>query len=103
MTEEAKTIVCAECGEAKPVSNYQMTRWGHLTKVCKACVMKKRNGSIKEKKENVIEILRQQVDESRKLRLKDFTPRELMTELRERGYDGTLKFVQVKEFKLSDL
>lgn len=42
------------------------------------------------------------VNDARQLRLKDFTPRELMEELAARGYKGTLTFTVVQTIDITD-
>ena len=103
MEKKTEMIVCAECGKEKPVSKFQMTRWGHLTNVCLDCVAEKRKKTLEEKKRNEAAKLDNQINDARKLRLADFTPRELMMELRSRGYEGELKYVEVRRINLSQL
>ena len=77
--ETAKeTRHCKCCGKTLPVEYFERYAGG-LRRVCKAC---RRNES------GVSE------------RFKDFTARELIEELRSRGYKGTLKLVRIEEVKL---
>lgn len=68
--------------------------------MCKDCVRHRRKDSNKTKK-TVVE-LQQQVEESKKLRLSEFTPRELMEELKRRGYDGKLTYTRIETIDLSN-
>jgi hypothetical protein len=75
------------------VENFTRGGFG-LLKTCKECKRKK-DAEIKgKKKASELEDLRRQLQEARALRLKDFKPRELMIELRDRGYEGTLTYVE---------
>lgn len=58
-------------------------------------------GHQKKKKEKA-EALYKQLEEARKARLSEFTPRELMQELASRGYEGTLRYTQVQEIDISN-
>jgi exosome complex RNA-binding protein Csl4 len=44
-----------------------------------------------------------EVEQAKKQRLSEFTPRELMEELKRRGYDGELVYTEVKRINLSKL
>lgn len=71
------------------------TRGGFgLLKTCKECKGKIQRENQGKKKASELEDMRRQLQEARALRLKDFQPRELMIELRERGYKGTLTYVE---------
>ena len=90
-----ETIKCKRCGRELSYDHFKMTRWGDFSSVCNECVTKARMESVKAKKEKA-------VTDTRVLRLSDFTPRELMEELHRRGYEGTLKFVEVHEINIAD-
>ena len=47
------------------------------------------------------ECLQRQQQEARSLRLRDFQPRELMIELKRRGYEGTLTYTEVKTIDIT--
>lgn len=70
--EEKK--VCAACGQEKPVGEFWKNKWG-VTDTCRACAVKKQN----EKKKPKLE--KRRLD-----KLADYTPRELLVELKRRGY-----------------
>ena len=95
MNQEAKitpppsggTQTCKCCGRELPIEKFSRAGFG-LRKTCNECMTAKNIAA--RKKNNEMEQLRQQLSEARQLRLRDFQPRELMIELRERGYEGTL-------------
>lgn len=77
--EEIKTKKCIKCGLELPLSEFvksAKTKDGYQH-VCKKCRADKRYAS-----------------QGRDARLADFTPRDLMRELKMRGYEGTILFVQ---------
>ncbi len=94
-----ETKVCKCCGETKPVSEFYKNAWG-VTNYCKDCCKKR---SL-EGKQNRKRLQQQAVDaiNARNLRLSDFTPRELMEELKRRGYEGKLRYVRIEEIDLSN-
>lgn len=63
--------------------------------------MAKKSVEGKRKKKEVRD-LEAEIASAKKMRIEDFTPRELMEELSRRGYTGKLKFVQVKEIDISN-
>lgn len=70
--------ICKCCGRELPLSNFDKRGIGYRN-YCREC-LRKENG----------------VSE----RFAQFTSRELLEELRSRGYKGTLKYVKVEEIKL---
>lgn len=80
MCEEkhVSTKVCACCGNELPIIAFKKhgrSKDGHET-ICRACKAKNKEGNPE---------------------LSKFTPRELIEELRARGYNGTLIYVQKHE------
>lgn len=95
-----ETRICKVCERELSINEFAKNGMG-ITHVCKECVTNRKRSKREENKQ-----LKQQVQDAvkaRSLRLKDFTPRELMQELKERGYDGKLKYVRVEEVDLSRL
>ena len=95
-----ETRICKVCGRELSINEFAKNGMG-ITHVCKECVANRKRSKREETKQ-----LKQQVQDAanaRSLRLKDFTPRELMQELKERGYDGKLKYVKVEEVDLSKM
>lgn len=77
--EEIKTQKCIKCGLELPLSEFiksAKTKDGYQH-VCKKCRANKRC-----------------IARGRDVRLANFTPRDLMRELKMRGYEGTILFVQ---------
>lgn len=82
-----ETKICKKCGQELPISEFRKTRWGTLAETCNKCFSEAMS---KTKAINRVN----EKQEARSLRLQDFEPRELMEELKRRGYKGELTFVQ---------
>ena len=90
---------CKVCGRELPVVDFSKNMRGY-THVCRECAnAKKRDTWAKKSKDRDLE---KELSEAKTLRLQDFTPRELMTELARRGYRGKLKYVHIEEIDLSN-
>src|SRR5690606_6491947 len=100
---EQETKVCKCCGRTLDISNFKATRWGGKVSVCTECATKK----LRENKQKKLDEQKQKVEdmraEARQLCLADFTPRELMEELKRRGYEGHLTYVETHTIDLSTL
>ena len=104
--EEIKTKVCRKCGQELPISEFtrKATAKDGLQCYCKTCnskvateyARKRRERKEAEKKEN------ERIEFEKKYKvytckeLAPFTPRELMLELKARGYEGELLYREVK-------
>jgi ribosome-binding protein aMBF1 (putative translation factor) len=97
-SEGTKTCKC--CGRELPIGDFFKNKWG-ITDVCKECANKHR--ADKRAGRNEVDELRKQVDQARTLRLSDFTPRELMAELKRRGYDGKITYTRIETIDLSTI
>lgn len=97
---EENLRICKCCGRELPIEDFYKNGFG-VTSVCKECHTKR----AKEGKEERKRLKQQAVDaiNARHLRLSDFTPRELMEELKRRGYDGKITYTRVEEIDLSKL
>lgn len=92
--------VCKCCGRELPVEQFAKNAFGYV-RVCRECNSKNRSEAAKKRKQ----LQQQAVDaiNARNLRLADFTPRELMEELKRRGYEGKLRYVKVEEIDLNNI
>lgn len=70
--------ICKCCGKELPLNNFRKYAQGYRT-VCMTCEREKKGISDK---------------------FKNFTSRELLEELRSRGFKGTLKYVKIEEFNI---
>ena len=100
---EQETKECRCCGRELPINNFKTTRWGGRVSVCTECATNK----LRENKQKRLDEQKQKVEdmraETRQLCLSDFSPRELMLELKRRCYEGTLTYVETRTFDLSTL
>lgn len=87
-----ETKICKKCGRELPIEKFKKTRWGSYASTCNDCV---KSAVQKTKRENT--------DNAKSLRLQDFTSRELMLELKRRGYDGKLEYVEKHIINLKDI
>lgn len=93
-----ETKICATCGRELTLDHFAKNHYG-IAKSCKECNGKKiADGKAHNKKFSELE---KQIETMKSMRLKDFTPRELMEELASRGYRGKLTYTQVHEIDLS--
>ena len=96
--EAIKTKVCSRCSMELPLTEFPKNaqcRDGH-SGVCKKC----KREQIRDYRRNLAEKARL-YDEREGL--KAYTPRELMLELKRRGYEGVLTFTERKTIDISRL
>lgn len=93
--------VCTKCGRELPENMFCKSKRepDGLQRYCKECRAKYQRSNYKKKSEMKTEIdnLLNQIKElqgRKESGLSDYTPRQLMEELRRRGYKGTLTYVQ---------
>lgn len=102
-----ETKKCKCCGRELPLSDFHKTGFGSL-KTCKECVSKHKREARTKKRE--VRDFEQEIANAKKMRLSDFTPRDLMEELANRGIEGdmkipetTYKVVKLASFKTKQL
>ncbi len=95
-----KTKVCKCCNKEKPLELFFKNRLGY-TSVCKECSYQHRKD--KREKKDEIASLRKQIEEKRNLSLSCYTPRELMRELKRRGYSYTMQYTETHIIKSDDI
>ena len=82
-----ETKICRICGEEKPITDFvknNLYKDGYDTR-CKACFNDYQKASYH---------VRKRTPKDGNPALADFTPRELIDELRARGYKGTLEYTK---------
>lgn len=76
-------MICKICGKDKPEDMFYKTRTGKCYPYCKECFNKK----VRERRK-----LRQEEQVQQAGELSRYTPRELIEELKRRGYKGKLTY-----------
>ena len=101
-----ETKKCTSCGKELPITAFRKGKANgveFLTNICSECISKKQSDGWKRKKEQTAKAKLDLVEDAKKQRLSEFTPRELMEELKRRGYVGTLEYVEVHKINLENL
>ena len=101
-----ETKICSCCGRELPVESFSTGKvhgTSFVHKICKDCMnQKKRDGHLRRKQE--MDAKKEcDLDAAKRQRLSDFSPRELMLELKRRGYEGELTFVEIHKINLNNL
>lgn len=93
-----ETKVCKDCGRELPIENYK-TIFSHgqyrVTSICADCFKQHQKDGHAKRKNTERQNMEAAVNNAKTARLADFTPRELMKELKNRGYEFTMKYVEV--------
>lgn len=94
-----ETKICRCCNRQLSMEHFKRGRYGYVS-VCLDCDKKHRA----EKRQQRIDEQKQKVEdvraENRQLCLADFSPRELMAELKRRGYEGTITYTETHTIDL---
>lgn len=93
-----ETKVCKCCGNELPITEFRKGK-AHgvefVTSVCKTCMSTKQSEGHKRRKEKQAISHEAEIVQAKTMRLKDFTPRELMEELVRRGYEFEMTYTEV--------
>lgn len=95
-----QTQKCRSCGRELPLSEYRPSRLG-LLKTCNECMCKHQKEAKLSKK--LSRLKEDEVEKARVMRLSDFTPRELMCELKRRGYEFKMEYTEVHVINSKDI
>lgn len=102
--KENKTKVCKCCGKELPISEFRKGKASgveFVVSVCKTCMRNKLiEGHAKRKEQKSHE---QELAEAKVMRLSDFTPRELMVELKRRGYEFKMEYTETHIINSKDI
>lgn len=97
-SQQSSVKTCKKCGAVLPLDEFYKRKNssdGH-TPYCKKC----HNAMCSQYKRNKIQKLEQK---GRQELLQEFTSRELILELKRRGYEGKLQYVEVHNIDISKL
>jgi hypothetical protein len=91
--------VCKCCGREFPIGDFakHVNRDGSTTTLafCNECMGQKIKEGRKKKVEKLVAGKDEEIRKARSLRLDDFTPRELMENLKQRGYEFRMTYTEV--------
>ena len=101
------TKKCKCCGRELPIDMFKRIGkrdggYSYLT-ICSECMGKKQAEGRRLAKEARKASLEKSIEDAKKSKLSEFTPRQLMEELANRGYVGTLKYVEVHEIDITNI
>lgn len=101
-----ETRICKECGKELPITNFRKGRANgteFVMSICNDCWHEHQSaGRIKAKQMRATKQI-DLVEDAKNKRLSEFTPRELILELKRRGYEGELTYTEVHKIKLEDI
>lgn len=97
-----ETKICKCCGRELPIENFKLGRNGQRVGVCTPCAVEKLRANKAAKRLQEAQEKERETQDARNMKLKDFTPRELMEELARRGYEGKLRFVRIEEIDIKN-
>lgn len=101
-----ETKVCTDCGKELPITNFRKGRANgteFTMSICKDCWRKRQQEGKEKRKQQQLKEKENEVKDAKAQRLQAFTPRELMQELKRRGYEGELTYTEVHKINLSCL
>jgi len=97
--ETKETRVCSCCGKEFPATEFRrIGRKGggySILTICQSCMRERQKEGRKKKAEERALLEEKKETDARKLRIQDFTPRELMEELVRRGYEFEMTYTEV--------
>lgn len=101
-----ETKVCKCCGKELPITEFGCGK-AHgkefVFSICKTCMSTKQSEEHKRRKEKQAISHESEIVQAKTMRLKDFTPRELMQELKRRGYEFEMTYTEVRKISSKTL
>ncbi len=95
-----ETKKCKCCGQELPITEFRQTKLGRVN-TCKSCMSKHQIQAKIDKK--LAAMHTDELEKARTSRLQDFSPRELMKELKRRGYVFTMEYTETHVINSKDL
>ena len=90
-----ETRKCRVCGRELPLTNFARNAFGHVG-VCRECVKKTRAARKSAKRDS--KTVYEKLQEAKSIRLGEYQPRELLAELKRRGYKWDKMWVERVDF-----
>lgn len=97
---ETKTKVCSCCNRELPIEKFKNDGFGRVRSICSECMGKKIAEGHRNRKK--LRDFEEEIKNAQTMRLQDFTPRELINELKRRGYEGKLTYTRIETIDLSN-
>ena len=95
-----ETRKCKQCGRELPITEFTRKHFG-LAHLCKECSAQRiADARAKKKQEKDLE---KELANARNLRIQDLKPRELMAELKRRGYEFQMTYTEVHVINSKDI
>ena len=95
-----ETKKCKQCGRELPLSEFTKKHFG-VAHLCKECTAKRITEAKANKKRQMD--LEHELANARNLRIQDFKPRELMAELKRRGYEFRIEYTETHIIDSKDI
>lgn len=104
--KENETKVCKCCGKELPITEFRKGKASgveFVVSVCKTCMRNKLIDGHAKRKLQKVKSHEQELAEAKIMRLSDFTPRELMAELKRRGYEFKMEYTETHIIDSKDI